>query len=121
MQYFPEPLVRVGIAQIGTKRTCVSCAVRFYDLARVPAACPKCGAEQPPPKARPAPIDRSAARRFGRPQPPRPFAAAEPAAEPEAEIEAEVEEEDVVEDDVDVVDDTDDADDIVREAPVTEL
>jgi uncharacterized protein (TIGR02300 family) len=116
MQYFPEPLVRVGIAQIGTKRTCVSCAVRFYDLTRVPAACPKCGAEQPPPKARPAPIDRTAARRFGRPQPPRPF----PAAEPEQVVaaEAEVEEDDAPEDDVDAVDEAEDAEEIADDAPL---
>lgn len=29
----------------GTKRTCQSCAVRFYDLSRTPIMCPKCGAE----------------------------------------------------------------------------
>jgi uncharacterized protein (TIGR02300 family) len=29
----------------GTKRTCQSCASRFYDLARVPVICPKCGAD----------------------------------------------------------------------------
>jgi uncharacterized protein (TIGR02300 family) len=115
MQYHPEPLVRVGIAQIGIKRTCVSCAVRFYDLARVPAACPKCGVEQPPPKARPAPIDRSASRRFGRSQPPRPFVTAEPVAEVEVEVEEEAE------DDVDVPDEVDDAEDIAIEAPLTEL
>jgi uncharacterized protein (TIGR02300 family) len=119
MQYFPEPLARVGIAQIGTKRTCVSCAVRFYDLTRVPAACPKCGVEQPPPKARPAPIDRSAARRMGRAQPPRPFVTAEPAAEPEVEVEVEVE--DAAEDEADVPDEVDDADDIAIEAPLSEL
>lgn len=113
MQYFPEPLVRVGIAQIGTKRTCVSCAVRFYDLTRVPPACPKCGAQQPPPKPRPAPIDRSAARRFGRPTPPRAFPAAEPAQVAEVEVEAEAEvDEDEADDEVDAVDDTEDAEEI---------
>lgn len=29
----------------GTKRTCQSCEARFYDLARTPILCPKCGAE----------------------------------------------------------------------------
>jgi len=29
----------------GTKRTCASCASRFYDLDRTPAICPKCGTE----------------------------------------------------------------------------
>jgi uncharacterized protein (TIGR02300 family) len=33
--------------ELGLKRTCVSCATRFYDLMRTPAICPKCGAEQP--------------------------------------------------------------------------
>lgn len=33
--------------ELGLKRTCVSCGVRFYDLARTPAVCPKCGTEQP--------------------------------------------------------------------------
>jgi uncharacterized protein (TIGR02300 family) len=33
--------------ELGTKRICVSCGARFYDLARVPAVCPKCGTEQP--------------------------------------------------------------------------
>jgi uncharacterized protein (TIGR02300 family) len=28
----------------GTKRDCTECGARFYDLNRVPAACPKCGA-----------------------------------------------------------------------------
>ena len=32
---------------LGTKRVCVSCGARFYDLSRVPAVCPKCGTEQP--------------------------------------------------------------------------
>ncbi|MCF8532272.1 MAG: TIGR02300 family protein [Reyranella sp.] len=29
----------------GTKRTCQSCAVRFYDLNKSPMKCPKCGRE----------------------------------------------------------------------------
>ena len=33
--------------ELGLKRTCVSCGMRFYDLARTPAVCPKCGTEQP--------------------------------------------------------------------------
>jgi uncharacterized protein (TIGR02300 family) len=28
----------------GVKRTCQSCSARFYDLARSPILCPKCGA-----------------------------------------------------------------------------
>ena len=34
-------------AELGTKRVCVSCGTKFYDLQKVPAVCPKCGTEQP--------------------------------------------------------------------------
>jgi uncharacterized protein (TIGR02300 family) len=30
-------------AELGTKRTCPSCASRFYDLLKNPIVCPKCG------------------------------------------------------------------------------
>jgi len=33
--------------ELGTKRVCVSCGARFYDLTRTPAVCPKCSTEQP--------------------------------------------------------------------------
>ena len=33
--------------ELGTKRVCVSCGTKFYDLGRTPAVCPKCGTEQP--------------------------------------------------------------------------
>ncbi len=33
--------------ELGTKRTCVNDGIRFYDLNKVPAICPKCGTEQP--------------------------------------------------------------------------
>ena len=33
--------------ELGTKRICVSCGTKFYDLTKVPAECPKCGTEQP--------------------------------------------------------------------------
>ena len=29
--------------ELGTKRTCPSCATRFYDLMKHPITCPKCG------------------------------------------------------------------------------
>jgi len=40
--------------ELGTKRICVACATRFYDLQKAPAICPKCSTEQPieQPKAR---------------------------------------------------------------------
>ena len=34
--------------ELGSKRICVSCQARFYDLTKTPAVCPKCGVEQPP-------------------------------------------------------------------------
>ncbi len=33
--------------QLGTKRTCVACSAKFYDLSKTPAICPKCGVTQP--------------------------------------------------------------------------
>jgi len=38
--------------ELGTKCTCAGCRVRFYDLSRSPAICPKCGVEQPPEQPR---------------------------------------------------------------------
>ncbi len=32
----------------GTKRVCVSCATKFYDFARSPIVCPKCGSQFDP-------------------------------------------------------------------------
>ncbi|MFN4090453.1 MAG: TIGR02300 family protein [Alphaproteobacteria bacterium] len=31
--------------ELGTKRTCLQCGVRFYDLERTTIVCPKCGHE----------------------------------------------------------------------------
>jgi uncharacterized protein (TIGR02300 family) len=45
--------------ELGLKRSCVACGTRFYDLARAPALCPKCGTEQPaeqPRQRRAAPV-----------------------------------------------------------------
>ena len=89
--------------ELGTKRVCVSCGTRFYDLTKTPAICPKCGTEQPMDQPRP--------RRTGgnvieekRPKKPVPAPGAE-----EADIEVEgvedVEEEDVLEDTGDLEDD----------------
>jgi uncharacterized protein (TIGR02300 family) len=33
--------------ELGLKRVCVACGAKFYDLAKTPAVCPKCGTEQP--------------------------------------------------------------------------
>ncbi len=91
--------------ELGTKRVCVACGARFYDLTKVPAICPKCATEQPIEQPRP--------RRTGgnvtedrRPKKPAPAPGME-----EADIEVEgVEEEgeeDLIEDAADLEDDAD--------------
>ena len=40
---FPSKGSTVVKAELGTKRTCPSCAARFYDLLKTPIQCPKCG------------------------------------------------------------------------------
>jgi uncharacterized protein (TIGR02300 family) len=89
--------------ELGIKRLCVSCAVRFYDLGRAPALCPACGTEQPPPRPRSAPLPRgtSWARRPGPAAAPAPEAAEDEAiplldaADPEED--AEDDDEDIAE------------------------
>ena len=89
-------------AELGLKRTCVACGAKFYDLARSPVVCPKCGTEQPaeqPRFRRPGGTEDRA----------KPKRAAEPALE-EAELEVEVEEgdEDAVIEDADDLEGEDD-------------
>ena len=80
--------------ELGSKRVCVSCQTRFYDLTRAPAVCPKCGTEQPVEQPRPRRLTGNVAeeRRIKKPVP-------EPGIE-EVEVEGveDVEEEDVLED-----------------------
>ena len=91
-------------SELGTKRICVACAARFYDLAKVPAVCPKCATEQP--------IDQPRPRRTGgnvtedkRPKKPVPAAGMEGT---DIEVEGvEDSEEDVIEDTSDLEDDAD--------------
>ena len=91
--------------ELGTKRICVSCGTRFYDLGKVPAICPKCGTEQPPdqPKQRRPAGNVVEDRRPKKPVPP-------PGAE-DADVEVEgveeTEEEDVPEDVSELGDDAD--------------
>ena len=33
--------------ELGTKRVCVACGAKFYDLMKNPPVCPKCGTAQP--------------------------------------------------------------------------
>src|SRR5271167_3746474 len=44
---------RMTKPELGTKRVCVACNTRFYDLGKTPAVCPKCGTEQPIEQPRP--------------------------------------------------------------------
>jgi uncharacterized protein (TIGR02300 family) len=52
----------VAKAEWGTKRTCLSCGARFYDLRREPIVCPACGAtvdataQSKPRRARATPV-----------------------------------------------------------------
>ena len=56
-------------AKLGTKWTCGACEVRFYDLHKLPATCPKCGVVQddvvpePPKKKRKATRKKSTAKK----------------------------------------------------------
>ena len=91
--------------ELGTKRVCVSCGARFYDLARQPAVCPKCNTEQPPEQPR--------VRRAGgnvREEKRRAKVVAVPGldtADVEVEVSDDDAEEDVLEDTSDLEDDTD--------------
>ena len=88
--------------ELGTKRICVACAARFYDMTKSPAVCPKCAVEQPIEVPRP----RRAAGNVTedkRPKKPTPIPGAE-------DVDIEVEgvedgEEDVMEDTSDLEDD----------------
>jgi len=92
-------------AELGTKRVCVSCGTKFYDLTKVPAVCPKCGTEQPldQPRVRRGGgnVDEKLARAKKAPAP------GIEDADAEAEPAADEEEEDVLEDTNDLEDDAD--------------
>lgn len=89
--------------ELGTKRVCVACGTRFYDLAKVPAACPKCGTEQPVEQPRPR---RSGGNVAEEKRVKKPVPVAEDA-DVEVEGVEEAEEEDVIEDASDLEDDAD--------------
>ena len=91
--------------ELGTKRVCVSCGARFYDMTRAPALCPKCGTEQP--------IEQPRAKRIGgnvaeekRVKKPAPAPGIEDTGD-EVETVEDVEDEDVLEDTSDLEDDAD--------------
>ena len=88
--------------ELGTKRVCVACGTRFYDLTHVPAVCPKCSTEQP--------IEQPRGRRpvgGNVPEVKRPAKPVPGIEEPDVEIETpeEDEDEDVLEDASDLEDD----------------
>jgi uncharacterized protein (TIGR02300 family) len=89
--------------ELGTKRVCVACGTRFYDLTKSPAVCPKCGTEQPVELPRPR---RTGGNVVEDKRPKKPVPVPE-----EADVEVEgvedVEEEDVIEDASDLEDDAD--------------
>ena len=91
--------------ELGTKRVCVACGARFYDLTRVPAACPKCGTEQPIDVPRP----RRAGGNVADDKRPKKVAAPQDIEDAEIEVEGveESEDEDVLEDTSDLEDDAD--------------
>lgn len=88
--------------ELGTKRTCVSCGTRFYDLTKSPAVCPKCGTEQPveQPRLRRASGNLADEKRVKKPLP-----------VDDAEPDAVEEPEEAAEDEDDVIESTDDLDD----------
>ncbi len=89
--------------ELGTKRICVNCSTKFYDLTRTPAVCPKCSTEQPPEQPR-------LRRNVGNLDDKRIKKAPAPGVEdPDVEVEAVADdaEEDVLEDTADLEDDAD--------------
>ncbi len=89
--------------ELGTKRVCVACGTRFYDLAKTPAVCPKCGTEQPIEQPRPR---RSGGNVAEDKRPKKPVPVSD---DGDVEVEGveESEEEDVLEDASDLEDDAD--------------
>lgn len=91
--------------ELGTKRICVSCGARFYDLTRQPAVCPRCATEQPAeqPRVRRAGGNVMEEKRRAKAVP----VPGLDSADVEVEVADEEGEEDVLEDTSDLEDDTD--------------
>lgn len=90
--------------ELGTKRVCVACSTRFYDLARSPAICPKCGTEQPVEQPR---VRRPSGNVVEDRRPKKPAPVPEEADIEVEGVEGEEAEEDVLEDTGDLEDDAD--------------
>lgn len=102
-------------AELGTKRVCVACSAKFYDLQKVPAVCPKCGTEQPADVAR----SRRAGGNVVEEKRPKKVAAAEDA-DVEVETAEDEADEDVLEDAADLEDDADAIPDEIEVEPEAE-
>lgn len=88
--------------ELGTKRVCVSCGAKFYDLTKEPAACPKCGTVQPAEVPRP----RRGGNVIDEKRPKKPAPGTEDT-DVEVETPEDEEAEDVLEDTADLEDDAD--------------
>jgi uncharacterized protein (TIGR02300 family) len=92
--------------ELGTKRVCVACGARFYDLTKVPAVCPKCATEQPPDQPRPRRASGNVVEER-RPKKATPAPGMEEADIEVEGVEEEEGEEDIIEDAADLEDDAD--------------
>ena len=91
----------------GTKRTCLSCGAKFYDLRKSPIVCPSCGATYDPEGLAKPRRTRNA--KPAKPEPPAPKKA-KAAEEADAELEAEGEDiADLPDDDIEIDDSEDDS------------
>ena len=99
----------------GLKRACQSCGAKFYDMARSPIVCPKCGATFDPETLLKTRRPKAAAPAVAKPVAPPEPAEAEEAAEGEAKEEEE-EEEAVMEDTSELGSEDEDVADVVEKA-----
>ena len=96
-------------ADLGQKRACPSCSGKFYDLMKVPAKCPYCGAT-----FNPDDLIRSRSRKPAVQEDAKPKAVEKPAAESEEPDDEEKLPNDIA--DVDVDSDKDEDDDVLEDA-----
>jgi uncharacterized protein (TIGR02300 family) len=98
----------VAKTELGTKRTCLSCGARFYDLRKTPISCPKCDSEFSPDdfvvkrRQRPAPLETKASEKVVAPK---------AAAESDVVVE---DEEETVDDDISDIEEEDE-DDVIED------
>ena len=106
-------------AELGTKRVCVACSTRFYDLLKTPATCPKCGTVQPVEQPRPKRGGGNVAEEKRIKKAPIP-GIEDGDVEVEAEVSEDEVEEDVLEDTNDLEDDADTIDADIAVEPETD-